>query len=40
MENHKADLEKYAYIQAETPLKTPQEVSVWMTKLLSNTVVQ
>lgn len=40
MENHKADLEKYAYIQAETPLKTPQEVSVWMTKLLSNMFVR
>ena len=40
MENHKADLEKYAYIQVETPLKTPQEVSVWMTKLLSNMFVR
>lgn len=40
MENHKTDLEKYAYIQAETPLKTPQETSVWMIKLLSNMFVK
>lgn len=40
MENSKTDLEKYAYIQAETPLKTPQETSVWMIKLLSNMFVK
>lgn len=40
MENNRSDLEKYAYIQVETPLKTPQEISVWMIKLLSNMFVK
>lgn len=40
MPNYKAELEKYADIQAETALKTPQEVSVWMIKLLSNMFVK
>ncbi|MBR5130780.1 MAG: hypothetical protein IKV03_06125 [Alphaproteobacteria bacterium] len=36
MEKSLSDIEKYAYIKAETSLKTPQEMTIWTIKMLSH----